>query len=260
MSDTRADRGSSYVHGGAWRDPQVTSKAILPTLKYLDPFKLGIAGIVSINYRLSPYPSHPTDPSKLDDETRNIQHPIHIEDILTGLEKILSIHNFGSNYILIGHSCGATLAFQTLMSKWESRSQGNSHISPPSAVIGLEGIYDTKLLLETHTHPAYREFIEAAFGTEEAQWKDASPTSGKYSTTWKEGRIVVLAHSSDDELVDWNQTERMSDVLWKEKRKERRDVVIKLKGKHDEIWQDGREVARAIEVAIGMLRRVGEGE
>ena len=251
-------QGYSYIHGGAWRDPTKTSRTVEATLPCLASQLDSIAGVASLNYRLSAYPSHPTDPSSDDDPARHARHPEHVEDIVTAVAWLQQRHQFGQRYILVGHSAGATLALQLCMGNWLSKvsaTQGAQTFAMPLAVVGVAGIYDLEALLESFSHiPLYRQFIEAAFGEQTADWREASPVTGRFCTAWSNAKVVVLAHSQDDELVDFLQTEKMSDQLWKEKRPGRRDVVLSLKGKHDQIWQDGTEMARAISTALRMLK------
>ena len=69
-----------YIHGGAFRDPLCTSLSILPSLPAL--FSTShIDKIASLNYRLSPYPHHPTHPSSPNNESRNRRWPDHIDDV-----------------------------------------------------------------------------------------------------------------------------------------------------------------------------------
>ena len=213
--------------------------------------------MASLNYRLSEYPNHPTDPSSPDDESRNAKHPAHIEDVLTAISWLQQQYDIGEDYVLVGHSCGGALVLQTVMGIWSAQSK-NRQVEPafkkPRAIVGVEGIYDIQLLLETYSHiPTYEQFIRRAFGDDTETWRKASPTSGAFATSWPEGEVVVLAHSKDDELVDFAQTEKMSDKLWREKSRTRRDVVISLKGKHDEIWRDGTDMARAVKSALEIL-------
>ena len=178
--------------------------------------------------------------------------------------------------MLVGHSCGATLALQAVMGLWKPRplssrdtvDEGNAvperadrvdHDSKPGSVklpvgiVGLEGIYDIPHLLATHDHPVYQTILESAFGTDQSKWKEPSPVNAKLKEKWTGGKVVVLAQSKEDELVDWVQTERMSDALWRERVKGRRDVVIGLTGKHEEIWEKGEGVGKAITKALEML-------
>ncbi|KAL9020642.1 MAG: hypothetical protein Q9185_002090 [Variospora sp. 1 TL-2023] len=92
-----------YIHGGAFRDPAITSHSIIPSLPHLffpssssahQNTRTRIAAIASINYRLSPYypaSHHPTDhPSRADDdESRNAKWPDHVHDVRAGIEWLL---------------------------------------------------------------------------------------------------------------------------------------------------------------------------
>ncbi|EON61185.1 hypothetical protein W97_00397 [Coniosporium apollinis CBS 100218] len=269
-----------YIHGGAWRDPAITSTSIQPTLTRLlnSPETLcRIAGFASLNYRLSPYPTHATDPSRPDDAARNARHPDHLDDVLAALQWLDREYDVGSlgrrggrghEYILVGHSCGATLAFQALR---RMAGHGPNH-SPrggcgsqalPAAVVGVCGIYDIPLLVSTHEHPAYREFVEAAFGEEEREWAEVSPADGVGRLQDGGGgggmRVVVLGQSSEDELVDGGQRDAMVETLREEGFEEggadKELVVLDMKGKHDEVWENGEEIVRAIEVALDRLSR-----
>ncbi len=85
-------------------------------------------------------------------------------------------------------------------------------------------------------------------------------------------RAVVLAHSRDDGLVDWRQVEVMKGVFCggnggdgagrqvqvqaEEGQGEGRiDVkLVEIHGAHNRIWEDGTELARAIGVAVRVMR------
>lgn len=194
-------------------------------------------------------------------------------------------------YIAVGHSCGASLAFQIVMDRqWNAAIPGKpalfekilsfassgdqEHtIKPPVAVVGLEGLYDLPLLLQNHTdNDEYLKIVRAAFGDDEEVWKKASPVAGDYSDRWPEGLLVILGHSPEDELVDWAQVDGMVRVLqeqgWKQRSEckideARRDswiggkqfFVTYLKGKHDEVWENGTELSRTIEFALRVFFR-----
>jgi pimeloyl-ACP methyl ester carboxylesterase len=146
-------------------------------------------------------------------------------------------------------------------------------VQPPMAIVSVCAIYDLPLLVQTHGDVlAYRQFTSAAFGEDERLWEGVSPARwAEYAKTWGEaggdasaGRrkkpVVVLAHSRDDELVDWVQVEQMEMTL---RQMQRRNgggwsgdfQVLAIKGKHQEVWQKGEEMARAITVALDKLDR-----
>jgi hypothetical protein len=74
---------------------------------------LKIVGIASIDYSLSPLPTD--EPGKLEPQG-SVMHPDHIVDVPVGISYLKAKAAFGSNYVLLGHSCGATLTFQVVMS------------------------------------------------------------------------------------------------------------------------------------------------
>lgn len=209
---------------------------------------LPIAGFASISYRLSPHPNHPQKQSRTPpEEYRAAKHPDHIRDVEAALAFLQNTFGFGSRYILAGHSCGATLAFQVVMGAVGSHPEDTFHggadntgagaettsassgpLPPslpasPTAIVGVAGIYDLRRLCYDHREiSAYREIIEGAFGADEMLWDTVSPArmfaSRGVEGAWKSGCLAVLAHSKDDELVNEGQLEAMHGALkeWEE--------------------------------------------
>ncbi|KAF2746578.1 alpha/beta-hydrolase [Sporormia fimetaria CBS 119925] len=256
----------SYIHGGAWRDPLQTSDDIHSTLSHLSPSSIpSIAAVASLNYRLSPYPSHPTHPTTLDnsDPDRNATHPDHLHDIYSALSWLHTNYSVGKTdgfrYILSGHSCGATLALQYSLGLSPPASASTTEIAhPPSALLLTAGIYSLPTLLRTHEPPQcsediariYQDIVTGAFGTNEEEWAAASPADvlarGKVSLP--EGlRRMVLAWSEEDELVEREQREEMVAVLqscgWDREGGKKVVECVDLKGGHDFVWEDGKEMA-----------------
>ena len=229
-----------------------------------------IAGFVSIDYRLSPYPSHPTLPSSPSDDSRNAQHPEHLNDVLSallflGAKADTEAHLqkggtvqlpdtssiMGGRYILCGHSCGATLAMQATA----LLSTGEHGIRPPVALLGMEGIYDLNALVATHSHPAYREFITGAFGKDEEIWTTASQLCCNLQK-WQGNALLV--HSVNDELVDVQQTDSTVEKLVMQgftrttatpgsfRNEGKRVSKMVIDCLHDEVWKKGTELANAI--------------
>ncbi|KAK3067178.1 hypothetical protein LTR53_016099, partial [Teratosphaeriaceae sp. CCFEE 6253] len=137
------------------------------------------------------------------------------------------------------------------------------NVVPPLAILGVEGLYDLPALVAYHAEePAYRDFVTNAFGpAAPGVWEAASPTSGQYGGSWDGGRLVVLAHSRGDELVEWEQVALMERALkaqgWGEgSEEERRVEVLELRGRHDQVWEEGEELARAIGVAVEGVREL----
>ena len=247
-----------FIHGGAWRDPLITSRALLPALPHLSPSTFSpIAGLASLNYRLAPYPSHPTHPSAATDPDRNAMHPAPIHDVRVALAWLQARYGFGSRYALVGHSCGATLAFQAVMGDWSADAKPVR----PMAIVGLEGIYDIPKLVADHARePVYCEFVEGAFGPDERTWTEASPMSGKLAETWPDGKIVLLYHSRTDELVELAQTEKMLECLRHQGVARGRIESMESEERHDEVWQKGFGLAKAIARLIELTEQIDKAE
>jgi len=255
-----------FIHGGAWRDPDVNASSFDKAQQLL----MGswecvhIAGFASINYRLSPYPLHTRDPSYPSDPARNARHPDHVNDVLAALLHLQETFRFQDRYLLVGHSCGATLALQVAMKRhWTSQDESTSgskrKVVLPMAILGVEGLYDLPALVSYHLDQRiYRDFVANAFGQDETLWSAVSPTASPFDEAWPNGKLVVLAHSRDDELVEWEQVDRMHKTLkfqgFDEASGERRMKLIELNGKHDQVWQEGSELARAVRETVQVIR------
>ncbi|KAL2429053.1 hypothetical protein ABEF95_004805 [Exophiala dermatitidis] len=264
------------IHGGAWRDPTITHRTFAePTVSILlSPSALAPRGIqsvlekrnqslaiASLSYRLSPHPSYPeTTPtttttaissSSTNNNTtaakhasfcaRNARHPDHLDDICSGLALLHETYGLtDDNYMLVGHSCGATLAFQALQRLCSSTSPSESPFSqppstssrssstppPPTTIVGLAGIYDLRLLLDNHkdtpSSDIYASFLEGAFGEDKNDWDRASPArfiSTSTSTSTPPGESdclyadrslsILLVTADKDDLVEPEQRDVM---------------------------------------------------
>lgn len=133
----------------------------------------------------------------------------------------------------------------------------------PRAVVAMEGIYSLPSLISFHKDSpwgyVYKDFVTGAFGPDLVVWRDVSPALGLMAKGWD--GVVVLAHSKGDELVEWEQVEEMKESLleqgFSEGGNKREVLMLELVGKHDEVWEDGREVARAIGVALEKVVSAG---
>ncbi|EMR86916.1 hypothetical protein ACHAPC_004666 [Botrytis cinerea] len=246
-----------YIHGGAWRDPLVTSSSFIPTINCLvsSSIESKIASFVSINYRLSSHPSFPQDSSSVPKhEYRNAKHPDHIQDICSALSYLQSKHSMGDQYLLVGHSCGATLSMEIAKGKEYLHSCGipdeDLNFKLPRYVLGVAGIYDLRYLRDTNPHPAYNEFLTEAFGSDEQLWDAVSPARfSNFDEFEKSGKILAFATSPNDELVD----EIQIDVMVKNVQGIKGGVVVKnlknqLRGTHNDIWKTGNLANAIVEV------------
>lgn len=275
----------SFLHGGAWRDPRATFDEAQPTITALlggDPrhallprASSRLAGVASLNYRLSPHPSFAQDPRTTPALARRAaRHPDHLADVLAGLRFLQRTFGFGADYVLSGHSAGAFLSYQVLLGpaclppaggpNKEGGGDGGyeyDDVELPAAAVGFEGIYDLAGL-DARRGGSYASFMAPAFGLPGDGWDAASPaTAGGGGPgfgpggNWRRGpRLAVLAHSPDDELVDVAECDAMEARL-------RRDGVANvrvfrdLRGGHFEVVKDG-SFARVLRETWDELERL----
>ncbi|KAH6666796.1 Alpha/Beta hydrolase protein [Halenospora varia] len=246
-----------YIHGGAWRDPKVTEKSILKTIETLlqEPqyhplVQKNVSGFASVSYRLSAHPAFPQDAiTTPKSEYRDAKHPEHLQDVISSISFLQSTYGFESNYVLIGHSCGATLALQTVMRNPLLYDQNIPAMQNPEVIVGVAGIYDMKLIRDTHRSiTAYNDFLVGAFGKDKEEWDRLSPAKFQdFRECWQEGKRLVLVSSSGDELVDEGQIDCMSEFV--QSLGPTIDVEMQketLKERHNDIWANGVEMASVI--------------
>ncbi|KAK3371181.1 Alpha/Beta hydrolase protein [Lasiosphaeria ovina] len=244
-----------FVHGGAWCDPGISSSAISAAAKRLlrgtvdpgpgsgpdpGPSLDSVAGVASLNYRLSPNQDPSSDPA------RQAKHPDHISDVLAGISFLQRLGAATGPYVLSGHSCGAMLAFQAVMDP--ARWGLSTTIAKPAVLLGLNGLYDLAGFIGD-TPPGfewlrddYVAFTRNAFGHDESVWKTACPaTATWWPDEWSEGRRVVLVQSSGDTLVPYSQLEKMRAYLKKSPslQVDEKDAT----GGHDALWVEGDRLA-----------------
>lgn len=265
-----------YIHGGAWRDPQLTSKSIEPAVAHAfcaaGDTAASISAIASINYTLSPYPTHPALPydaikDNHSDPAREAVHPQHVSDVLHGLALL---HSFGltdRSYILSGHSAGACPAFQATLQP--PRHYGLDYLAEapcPAAILGLNGLYDLPGLVNgldashEHLRAEYQMFLSSAFGADQSRWPAASPAhfdAANIAERVREGkapRLVVLDQSTEDHLVPMNQSQRLQANLSKVSGLR---VVEghRCTGKHDAPWEQGLMIWESLKDIFRLLQK-----
>lgn len=131
----------------------------------------------------------------------------------------------------------------------------------PIAILGNAGIYDLQLFQDLNkANPMYRQIVEGAFGLDEARLNAVSPAAVRgidgIEGGWASGRLAVLSHSPQDELLQFDQTLVMREVLvcWENDNPQSRRVeLFHVAGTHDEVWQEGKELARAIAYTLKCL-------
>lgn len=188
-------------------------------------------------------------------------HPDHIVDVLTGLAFLQKKAGFGSNYVLLGHSCGATLAFQAAMDhqKWGSRAT-DLQVAKPVAIVGLNGLYDMpKIILtpgEKHEYlkAAYEDFTRLAFGDNKEVWRTMCPISVEnWSDEWREGKKLVFVQSHEDQLVPYWQTVEMMAAIESSKSVELEIKELAASGLHNGLWEEGDRLAEIIVDVVASL-------
>ena len=276
----RLPRWHVHVHGGAWRDPQLSATSIEAAVAHA--FHKGLDGtewsgpidaIVSMNYTLSPFPTHPTlpyDPKSSDprDPAREAQHPTHVQDVLHRYALLRSLGLTDRSYILSGHSCGACIAFQSALQP--TRHWGVidlPEIPQPAALLGMNGLYDLPNLVyglgDSHAHlkEVYADLQTIAFGADECTWPAASPArvdADELAKRLQDGRappLVVVDQSSQDQLVPMNQVEQMKQQLDKIQglRVVRGNRCV---GEHAAPWKEGYIIWDSVK---GILKLLADG-
>lgn len=220
-----------HIHGGAWRDPQLTATSIEATVAHaFTSTDRPIQAIASLNYSVSQFPKHPAlaydaRTAEQCDTAREAVHPDHLRDVLLGLRHLRSLGLTDRSYLLSGHSAGACLAFQAALLGPEAFGLDGDLVPPtPAALFGINGLYDLPDLVDhpgaSHAHVAseYENLLGYAFG-DRSRWPSASPSrlSGDtVSARLAEGlapRLVVLDQSEQDQLVPMNQLDTMHAAL-----------------------------------------------
>ncbi|MEV0403735.1 hypothetical protein [Actinoallomurus sp. NPDC050550] len=283
----RLPRYLVHIHGGAWRDPRLTSASIEPAVAHA--FSGGVlageeqapvTAIASLNYTVSQF-DYPAPPFMADppvpydairdghaDPAREAVHPQHVGDVLHGLAVLGSLGLTSGSYILSGHSCGACLAFQAILQP--PRHYGLGHLPEPpcpGALLGLSGLYDLPALAtldglgasHAHLRDDYELFLSRAFGTDQGTWPDVSPARfdpAVIAGRIREGnapRLAVLDQSTEDQLVPMNQKDRLTAAL--------ANVAglrvaqgRRLTGRHAAPWEEGIMIYQSLLDTLRLLR------
>jgi kynurenine formamidase len=230
----------------------VDSRSFEPAIYALwkSPLRDRVAGFASINYRLSPYPLHPRLPSSPDDPSRNVHYPCSVMDIAAALLYLEENVKIANRYILIGHSAGATMAFQV-----SNAYMPDGPLPKPAIVLGISGIYNLEAFVESHKDiPAYRELTENAFPKRD-EWERASPSSSHRSESaiWEDAKVVIISHSKEDELVEDEQASYMLEHARMLPHMKEKVHFLEATGAHDEIWESGHILAGLITKSLEIL-------
>lgn len=263
-----------HIHGGAWRDSNLTSASIEATVAHA--FHEGekdfyLTSVVALNYTVSPtqHPNfHPYDPTKDNhsDPAREATHPMHIRDILHGFSLLRSFGLTDGSYILSGHSAGACLSLQATL-QWPGHYGLSVLPDPPcpAAFLGFNGLYDLEQLvhglgpLHKHLKEDYNTFLSVAFGADQTTWAAASPArfdvddiSTRVENALAPG-LILLDQSPEDQLVPENQVERML-IQLQQVHGMRLLRGNRCSGKHSAPWEEGFMIWHSVVDVLKQLR------
>ncbi|KAK1996919.1 alpha/beta-hydrolase [Colletotrichum falcatum] len=239
-----------WIHGGFYRDFAQNSTGVNAAIASLEAdspavLKDQVAGVASLNYRLSALPGVQPNNTPAD-ELQNARWPDHASDVVAALKDLNERHPIDGNYVLSGHSVGAQISFFAALETLRDPA-----VPEPAAVLGISGIYDYPRLHATH--PGYDYLVLNAM--REEQLGEASPAmvdAERYAALGS--RVFVLAHSRDDRLVPWDQPEAMEATLESLLELGSRTHFIELQGAHNEIWKNGVALAKAFAETLALLK------
>jgi len=158
-------------------------------------------------------------------------------------------------WIVAGHSVGGTMALMLGMERKDGQAEWGEErpMEGLKAVVGIEGIYDFVACRDAHPQlrDMYDGFTTGAFGPEEQGGWESGDVLRCGRRVGEGVESVVVAHSREDELVEWEQAEKMMRVL--SRTEKGKAVLVELKGKHQEILTKGVDIATCVDVAIDML-------
>lgn len=185
-----------FIHGGAWIDERNTSDDFreLGDLMVCNcKGKLGYS-LASVDYRLSP----------------GVQHPVHLEDVVDNLYDL--VQELGLDSIqLVGHSVGATLAWQVAVLDRSTLQYPGKLELVRSKLVGLflvDGIYSLKELL--NEYPSYDYFVSKAFKDYSSDFEEFDQSVDRIPSTVSS---IHILHSYGDELLTLRQTNYMTSLL-----------------------------------------------
>ncbi|TAQ88551.1 hypothetical protein B7494_g3167 [Chlorociboria aeruginascens] len=196
------------------------------------------------------------DPSLPDDPSRNVHYPSHLEDVAHALLYLEKEYHIGNGYLLSGHSCGATLAFEL-----NNGVVPENPLPVPNCVLGIAGIYDFEAFVQAHSGvPVYKDFMDSAF-PDKSVWETASPCPGRLErkTLWECTETVIISHSDEDELIERNQADLMLDRVRMTACFKDKVHFLKARSNHDQIWENGEILASLISSSMKLIANAAKG-
>lgn len=175
-------------------------------------------------------------------------------------------------WIVCGHSVGGTMAVMVGMDgmgageeEWERGVWGEEGgMDGLKGVVALEGIYDFTACRDAHlrVRDVYDGFTTGAFGAEEEGGWERGNVLGCRRRVRDGVEVVVVGHSREDELVEWEQGIRLIGVLEGERERVGRGEVVRfveVEGTHERVVKDGVAVGKCVGVAIAVLIEKAKG-
>lgn len=200
-----------FIHGGAWIDVKNTPWDFESLCQ--DILRINSeCGLYGIEYRLSPA----------------VKHPTHLEDVIENLYRLINDRCI-DQLQLVGHSVGATLAWQVATC---TRNDYKLSVirSKLRAIWLVEGIYSIKNLLEEY--PSYEYFVSKAF--------DKVPFEEPYQSVSKlpQDIDIRIVQSYEDELLSLKQCHHLIQVL--ETNRRRFHYYADSLGLHNQVYSNAK--------------------
>lgn len=175
-----------FIHGGAWIDVNNTPRDFESLCQ--DIIKLNChCGLYGIEYRLSPA----------------VKHPTHLNDVFENLYRLI-IDKDLDQLQLIGHSVGATLAWQVATCTLDDDKIKLVKFKL-NAIWLVDGIYSIRELLKEY--PSYDYFVQKAFADVPFEEPDQSIIRLPQKID------IRIVHSYGDELLSPRQSHHLIQIL-----------------------------------------------
>lgn len=219
-NDNAPRRALVFIHGGAWIDDKNTPYDFYEFSEKMIELAEGELefSLYSIEYRLSPA----------------IKHPTHMYDVIDNLYQ-LALQEEIEEINILGHSVGATLAWQVLSWTFEQTPFDDFQRQYRIGIVRsrlchcflVDGIFSLKELLDEY--PSYNYFVSQAFRSIE-EFDD--PATSELSFPSKISIHVI--HSYEDELLTLRQSNYLCSIL--QSSRQRYHCFFDSFGKHNDVY------------------------
>ncbi|SCU95090.1 LADA_0G13388g1_1 [Lachancea dasiensis] len=224
-----------FIHGGAWIDPSNTPQDFEKLAKHLLALTHSqpTFSLYAIEYRLSP----------------EVKHPVHIQDVAENIAELIKLEKIDELHIL-GHSVGATLAWQLLSMPLDNQVVNSLQLGHIRSILKqcflVDGIFSlTELLLE---YPTYDYFVFQAFNST-TEYDDPKSSSLDIPSDVE----LHILHSYRDELLSLRQSNYLCHVL--QARHQPFQSYWTDMGKHNDVYES---LTLAKYILCSMTRQVSK--